>query len=122
MKTVFVIDIDGYTGGTIYNLNNYINLPPTGDTLNCLNFGDEYYFYGNIETDIEATIYEMRYGVNLDDQNFTISSNPTWNNGKKPYISEIGLYDENKDLMFLTKLQSPQVRGGVQQFLIKLDF
>jgi len=121
-NTVFTIDGDSYSGGTVYNLNNYIDLPPTGDTLNCLNFGDEYYFYGNIETDIEATIYEMRYGVNLDEQNFTISSNPTWDNEKKPYISEIGLYDENKDLMFLTKLQSPQLRGGQQQFLIKLDF
>ena len=120
--TTFIVDIDSYSAGTIYDLSDYIEIPPTGDTLNCLNFGDEYYFYGNIKTDIEATIYEMRYAVDIPNQQFTVSTNPTWNDNKIPYISEIGIYDENKDLMFLTKLQSPQKRLSDQQFLIKIDF
>jgi hypothetical protein len=120
--TTFVVDVDSYTGGTSYVLN-YLNLPPVNDNgESCLNFGDEYYFYGNLKTDIQATIYEMRYGVNLPNQQFTVSTNPTWSIEKKSYISEIGLYDENKDLILLTKLQSPQIRQGEQQFLIKLDF
>ncbi len=120
--TTFVVDVDSYTGGTTYDLSNYIDIPSTGTTLNCLNFGDEYYFYGNLKTDIEATIYEMRYAVDLPDQQFTRSTNPTWDSSKKMYISEIGIYDDDKNLIFLTKLQSPQLRQGDQQFLIKIDF
>ena len=96
-----------------------VQLNPSGETLN---FGDEYYFYGNIETDIQATIYEMRYKVNLGQAEFQNTSNPTWNDSLKPYITEIGLYDSNKDLMIISKLQSPVVREGIQQFVIKFDF
>ena len=54
--TTFVISHNQYQTAPNYNLNNYIDLPnPTGEESK-LNFGDEYYFYGNIETDIEATI------------------------------------------------------------------
>ena len=87
-----------------------------------MKFGAEYYFYGNIETDISATIYEMRYLVTLNNTQYKNSSNPTWDINKTPYVTEIGLYNSNKELMVLSKLQSPQKRMGIQQFLIKLDF
>ena len=105
-----------------YYLNDYINLTTLGTTTPNLNFGDEYYFYGSIETDIQATIYEMRYKVNLGATEFLAPSNPTWSSGIQPHISEIGLYDSDKNLMIISKLQSPYPRTGVQQFLIKFDF
>jgi len=61
---VFQISLEDYTGATIYNLGNYIDLPTLNEP-NVLNFGDEYFFYGNLETDIQATIYEMKYLINL---------------------------------------------------------
>ena len=64
----------------------------------------------------------MRYKVNLGDAEFQKSSNPGWSLGVPPYITEIGLYDSNKDLMIISKLQSPVPRQGIQQFLIKFDF
>ena len=76
---------------------------------------------GAFETDIQATIYEMRYKVNLGQAEFQASSNPTWNPRVAPYITEIGLYDNEKNLMIISKLQSPVLRQGVQQFLIKFD-
>ena len=93
-------------------------LNPSGQTLN---FGDEYYFYGNIETDIQATIYEMRYKVNLSFSEFLTSSNPSWQGGTS-YITDIGLYDAEKNLMIISKMQSPVLRQGIQQFLVKFDF
>ena len=36
--------------------------------------------------------------------------------------TEIGLFDTDKDLLVLSKLQSPVQRMGVQQFLVKFDF
>jgi hypothetical protein len=98
-----------------------LDIPQNGQS-NLLNFGDEFYFYGNLETDISATIYEMRYLINLNRNQFTNTSNPTWTIGTKSYITEIGLYDSNKDLIVISKLQSPELRQGIQQYVVKLDF
>jgi hypothetical protein len=120
----FVITRDMYNSSVAitYNLNNYISLPSVGQTGQTLNFGDEYYFYGSLETDIQATIYEMRYKINLGQAEFQNSSNPSWSQGISPYISEIGLYDDKMNLMIVSKLQSPVQRQGIQQFLVKFDF
>jgi hypothetical protein len=118
----FVISHNQYTGSPLYNLANYIYLPqPTGEE-DILNFGDEYYFYGNIETDIQATIYEMKFLCNLASTQFTNTSNPTWFSGSTAYVTEIGLFNEDKELMVITKLQSPILRQGTQQYAIKIDF
>jgi len=118
----FVITKDLYDNAPIYVLDDYITMTTLGNNGIQLNFGDEYYFYGSLETDIQATIYEMVCKVNLSNTQFLTSSNPTWNTTTKPYLTEIGLYDYNKNLMIVSKLQSPVPRQGVQQFVIKLDF
>ena len=110
-----------YSSASTYNLANYIDIPENGYP-EILNFGDEYYFYGNLETDITATIYEMRYLINLGRNQFTNTSNPTWLSGTTSYVTEIGLYDSNYDLIVISKLQSPELRQGIQQYVVKLDF
>jgi hypothetical protein len=119
--TTFQITNDLYSSGVTYNLANYIDIPQNGYP-EILNFGDEFYFYGNLETDITATIYEMRYLINLGRNQFTNTSNPTWVSGTTSYVTEIGLYDSNYDLMVISKLQSPELRQGIQQYVVKLDF
>ena len=118
----FVITPELYSAGTTYNLNDYIELTQIGSTGQTLNFGDEFYFYGGIESDIQATIYEMKYKVNLGVAEYQNTSNPTWTQGTKSYITEIALLDKNKDILVMSKLQSPVLRQGIQQFVIKLDF
>ena len=119
--TTFQISLSDYTSAPYYDLSDYIDLTPLNDT-DVLNFGDEYYFYGNFETDISATIYEMKYLVTLGRNQFTDTSNPTWTSGTTSYVTEIGLYDTNKDLIVISKLQSPELRQGIQQYVVKLDF
>lgn len=119
--TTFVISQNDYTAATEYNLANYINIPKINQP-DLLNFGDEYYFYGNLVSDIQATIYEMKYAVNLQSGQFTQSSNPTSILTPSKYISEIGLYNDKKELMILSKLQYPVLRQGIQQFVVKYDF
>jgi hypothetical protein len=118
--TTFQIGLDDYTNAAVYQLQNYLDIPLNGET-DVLNFGDEYYFYANLETDISATIYEMKYLINLNRNQFTNTSNPTWTTGTKSYVTEIGLYDDNNDLIVISKLQSPELRQGIQQYVIKLD-
>ena len=121
-SNTFVITDDLYSSAPPYVLSSFISLPTVGQTGQTLNFGDEYYFYGSLETDIQATIYEMRYKINLGQAEFQNSSNPSWSQGILPYISEIGLYDNEFNLMIVSKLQSPVQRQGLQQFLVKFDF
>jgi len=118
----FVISYNMYNNAEIYNLDDYIPLPLPSGEEEILNFGEEYYFYGNIETDIEATIYEMRFLCNLVSNQFTNTTNPTWVSGTNSYITEVGLFDVDKDLVVITKLQSPILRQGTQQFAVRLDF
>ena len=119
----FVITNDEYVNAPLpyYNLADYITLPLPTET-DKLNFGDEYYFYGNIETGIQATIYEMKFLCNLASTQFNNSSNPTWTLGTTSYVTEVGLFDANKDLVVITKLQSPIIRQGTQQYAVKYDF
>jgi hypothetical protein len=117
----FTISNTNYEAASAYNINNFLRLP-VSDTDSELNFGDEFYFYGEIQTDIEATIYEMRYLINLPNNQFVNSSNPTWTTDFTPHMSEIGLYDSDKNLVVLSKFQSPQIREGIQQVAVKLDF
>lgn len=110
-----------YNSASPYRLDNYINLPAVGQTGLTLNFGGEYFFFGNIRTDIQATIYVMNFLCNLGQTQFFDSSNPTWNGGN-PYVTEVGLYNADKELMVISKIQSPEKRQGIQQYPIKLDF
>ena len=120
-KTTFVISESNYSGGTTYELNQFIDLPENGESTK-LNFGDEYFFYGNIQTGIVATIYDMRYAINLVNTQFLTSTNPTYSSSGKKYVTEIGLYNSNKELMVISKLSSPTLREGSQQYNISLDF
>ena len=119
--TTFQITSELYNSASTYNLANYIDIPQNGYP-EIMNFGDEFYFYGNLETDISATIYEMRYLINLGRNQFSNTSNPTWTSGTTSYVTEIGLYDSNYDLIVVSKLQSPELRQGIQQYVVKLDF
>ncbi len=111
-----------YDNAPIYNLNNYLSLPVLNQTGQTFNFGGDYYFFGNIQTDIQATIYVMNFLCNLGQTQFFDSANPTWSNTISPYITEVGLYNADKELMVISKIQSPQKRQGIQQYPIKLDF
>ena len=119
-----------YTAPTPYHLNEFIDIPTSSEPEQ-LQFGDEYFFYGSIETDITATIYEMKHVVQLGQNQYTTSTNPTWvdyttnTSYTNPRITEIGLYDNENgfpDLMAIAKLQSPVERTSTQQFTISIDF
>lgn len=117
----FIISQSMYDAADIYDISEYIRIPLVSEPDD-LNFGDEYFFYGNVQTGIVATIYEMRYLVNLVDTQFQTTTNPTYMTGKDKYISEIGLYNSDKELMVISKLLQPIKRQGVQQYNVSLDF
>jgi hypothetical protein len=118
----FYMDNNVVSASVPYVLHDWINIPLNTGEPNQLQFGDENFFFGNIETDIMATIYEMKYNVTVSNTQFNTSTNPTWNVGNKVRITEIGLYDSTKDLMAIAKLRTPVKRQGTQTFVIKIDY
>ena len=119
----FYLTAGSILSASTYDLHNYINVPlnnnqePTN-----LQFGDEYFFYGSLDTDIMATIYEMRYSIGIAANQFTTSLNPTWAVNNTVRVTEIGLFDNEKDLMAIAKLKNPTKRVGIQNYQIKIDF
>ncbi len=118
----FTISQTNYDSAPLYEITDqiFVKLPTENDLQ--MNFGDETFFHGMVRTDIQSTIYEMRYLVNLPSNQFVTSTNPTWSEGVDTYMTEVGLYDNDKNLLALGKFQSPQSREGVQQVVVKLDF
>ena len=119
--TTYQITKNDYENAPIYRLENVITMPLLNYNTG-MTFGEEYYFYGNVQTDVQATIYEMKYLINLATSQYVRSSNPTWSDGNDLYFTEIGLYNSDKELMMISKLQSPEKRQGVQQIAVKYDF
>jgi hypothetical protein len=105
--TTFQVTKLDYDSASFYRLEDYIDLPLLNYNTG-MTFGEEYFFYGNVETDVQATIYEMKYLVNLATSQYIRSSNPTWSSGIPVYFTEVGLYNSDKELLVYTKLQSPE--------------
>lgn len=103
-NVVFKAPLNLYAGKNNYNLQ-YLNYPSFSQT-NELVFGEEQYFFGNVTADIKADVYTTDLSINLPSNQFNSSNNLTWN-GDKVYVTEIGLYDSNKNLVAIAKLNDP---------------
>ncbi len=118
---LYSIDNNVITGGTTYNLNNYLSLPTTSQP-EVLNFGDEVFFFGNIKTDIEATVFKTKFIIQLPFNQFNTSTNPTWtDSGLSVYASEIGVYDSFGNLVVIGKLSFPLEKKSSKIGIIELS-
>ena len=107
-----------------YNLT-YLNYPTSASGDLC--FGDEVYFFGNVSTEIHADVYVTDLSIRLPLNEFNSSSNITWAKVfPRPAvaITEIGIYDDNKNLVAIGKLNDPIVKDGTiaRTILFALDF
>ena len=64
----------------------------------------------------------MKFLCNLSQTQFINTSNPSWKSGTPSYITEVGLFDSEKDLVVISKFPSPYPRQGQQQISVNLDF
>jgi hypothetical protein len=115
VNTIFVIPLSlYYTDMFIYPLDvliTYMNkFEATGSDLS---FGDEYFFLGNVTTKIKATAYTTEIPIVLSPQEYNTSTNSTWKSmlDGSVVISEIGIYDQNKNLVGIGKLNDPIVKN-----------
>ena len=127
-SVVFKISLLQYNNSAIftsYNLD-YLNYPSSsqaGDD-DILSFGESSYFFGNVATKIKADVYTTDISINLPLNQFNSTTNLTWNGLETVYISEIGIYDSNKNLVAIGKLNNPVAKDATiaRTLVFALDF
>lgn len=124
-SVVFKISLLQYDTPSIfmeYNLD-YLNYPSSSQIENLV-FGDATYFFGNVSTKIKADIYTTDISINLPLNEFNSSTNKTWDGVETVFISEIGIYDSNKNLVAIGKLNDPVAKDATiaRTIVFALDF
>ncbi len=124
-SVVFKVSLLQYNNAAVfmpYNLD-YLNYPSASET-DKLAFGEATYFFGNVSTEIKADVYTTDISINLPLNEFNSSTNKTWDGNETVYISEIGIYDSNKNLVAIGKLNDPVAKDGTisRTIVFALDF
>jgi len=123
-SVVFKISLLQYNNSAIFSAYtlNYLNYPASGQ-INEMAFGEATYFFGNVSTEIKADVYTTDISIDLSLAEFNSSSNLTWDSNAV-YISEIGIYDSNKNLVAIGKLNDPVAKDEsiARTIVFALDF
>jgi len=123
VSNVFSVPLNTYdTDGDEYNLE-YLNYPPI-DSNNNLSFGDEELFLGNVETEIEASVYTTDLAINLPLNEYNSTTNPTWNGESDVYITEVGIYNDDMELIAIGKFNNPIKKNSTisRTIVFAIDF
>jgi hypothetical protein len=116
------IRIDGalYASATTYSINDYLDIPQLNDT-DKLQFGDEVFLFGTFNTDIAAIVYRTKFNFVLSNGMFNTSTNSTWSTTDNTYISEVAMYDVNKNLVAIGKISYPIKKNSGKTVIIEVD-
>lgn len=124
----FVLDTIKNSGATSFDLISLLNMAPTNQPT-YLQFGDERFFYGNIQTYIGATIYKTIFDVRINSGQFDTTSNPTRSldastNPPNIKVTEVGIYDGDENLVCIGKLSKPValIAGTTIMLELSMDF
>lgn len=121
----FILTGARYSAGTFYDIGVRLNVPSIGQT-GIMNFGDERFFYGNLDTYIGAKIFKTIFNLNVSRNQFVSTTNPSYsssNNGTL-YLSDVGIYDNYDNLIMIGKISEPIALppGAVANIEMTLDF
>jgi len=120
--TTFNITQTKYNNGTFYNLNNFITIPQLAETEK-LQFGDERFLFGNIEAVGITKKYRTKFNFTVPPNLFNTTTNPTWSNSnQKTHISEVGIYDVNKNLVAIGKMNYPIEKVSNATIIVEIAF
>jgi len=124
----FELNATNTSGATDFELISILSLP-ANVTPSYLQFGDERFFYGNIDTYIGASVFKTVFDIRVNSGQFINTSNPTRDNNPATNppnlrISEVGIYDSEFNLVIISKLSKPvQLTAGDTIMLgISMDF
>lgn len=107
----YILDLIKDASSTTFVLDNLVSYVPN-ITPNNLQFGDERFFYGNLNTYIGATIFKTIFDIRVNSSQFNSTTNitrssDTTTNPPSIKVSEVGIYDSDKNLVCIGKLSTP---------------
>lgn len=115
-------------GNIIYSSGILILTSPVNKGYGFGKYGEDYYGDYNfisIEFDSNHTIYETQYRCSIaqNEFNFTLNPSKPQNIQFQPYITSVGLYDDNQELLAVAKLSQPYPLSETTDtsFLINID-
>lgn len=123
----FLIDATVSGSSTTFSIIDSLEMA-TNSSPEKLQFGDERFFYGNLETYIGATIFKTVFNINLSADDFKTTENPSRPNSlaNPPDIrvTEIGIYDDDNSLVMIGKLSKPVKlsSGNTVMLELSIDF
>ncbi len=124
----FYLDKLKDASATTFSLINLLNLPLNASP-EALQFGDERFFYGNLSTYIGATIYKTIFDITVNSDEYDSTTNPTRStdlatNPASIKISEVGIYDADKNLVGIGKISTPVAlkNGNTITLELSMDF
>ncbi len=111
LATGFLLTTVNNALATTFDITQTLNLAPNSDS-SILQFGDERFFYGNLNTYIGATIFKTLFDIRINTAEFISTTNTTRSkdsttNPPAIKVSEVGIYDTNKNLVCIGKLSKP---------------
>lgn len=117
----FVISQEDFSSGSTYYLDSNF----TGGT-DVLYFGGESFVFGNLDVNILSTTYKTSIVAYAKNDVLNSSSNYTFNSELDPkaYITEIGILDQNNNLVAVGKPTYPMSKsiGRFLTFQLEIDF
>lgn len=105
LKVVMDKSFTNISDNEYYDIPARYSLPAYNNTG--FTFGDEELFIGNINTKIKATIYKTSFVINILPNTYLTSNNPTFGNGDKVSFTELGIYDDQDNLVCIGKFSEP---------------
>jgi len=128
ISTGFVLDLIKDSGSTSFDLYSLLNMAPSNQP-SYLQFGDERFFYGNLQTFIGATIYKTIFDIRINGAQFNTTTNPTRStdlatNPPTIRVTDVGIYDSSQNLVCIGKLSTPVklTAGNTIMLELSLDF
>ena len=125
LATGFVLDLLKGNAATTFDLISLLNLPPNVSPEK-LQFGDERFFYGNLSTYIGATIYKTIFDIKVNSGEYAATTNSTRSidtttNPPNIKVSEVGIYDTDKNLVCIGKLSTPVALANGNTIMLELS-
>jgi hypothetical protein len=124
----FKLDIPTTLSDNTFSIINSLSMAPNSNS-DILQFGDERFFYGNIDTYIGANIYKTIFKLSVSADLFRFTSNPTRSSdpSTNPSVikaTECGIYDSTGDLVMIGKFSRPVKLnpGNTVLFELSMDF
>lgn len=128
LTNTFIMSNEDYVSGSTFDLTGVYSAFTMNSVIanNGLTFGNESFFFGNIQTNIMSTVFKTVLTVLVPDTTMNTTLNPSFNPllDTDTFITEVGILDVNNVLVGVGKptYPIPKNSGRYIAFQLEIDF